>query len=116
MQKLPENVEQLRDRIDSGGARDKVHAKDPAAAPLGADEEAAGTPVPRAVVQAEALHQNAAAATVPPPGGSDAGRIASLPDPQGALRRRHSPAGWILLALAVSGLAALVVYLLDHSA
>jgi hypothetical protein len=35
----------LRDRIDRGDAGSKVDAYDPAAAPLGTDEEAAGTPV-----------------------------------------------------------------------
>jgi hypothetical protein len=35
---------QLRDDIDSGRTRDKVAHSDPAAAPLGTDDEAAGTP------------------------------------------------------------------------
>ena len=35
----------LRDRIDRGDAGSKVDVLDPAAAPLGTDEEAAGTPV-----------------------------------------------------------------------
>ncbi|MEQ8899365.1 MAG: hypothetical protein RID23_19990 [Roseovarius sp.] len=34
----------LRDHIDRGGAADKAAASDPAAAPLGTDAEAAGTP------------------------------------------------------------------------
>ena len=38
-------VEQLRADIDHGRTGDKVAGSDPAAAPLGADEEAAGTPV-----------------------------------------------------------------------
>jgi hypothetical protein len=38
-------LEQLRKDIDSGRTRDKVTGPDPAAAPLGADEEAAGTPL-----------------------------------------------------------------------
>lgn len=46
--KLPDRdmptVEQIRHTIDRGGAHDKVRVGDPAAAPLGADEEAAGTP------------------------------------------------------------------------
>lgn len=42
----PRNVEQLRDDIDSGRTGDKVPAADPAAAPLGADDEAAGTRTP----------------------------------------------------------------------
>jgi hypothetical protein len=43
----PENVptsERLRRDIDSGRAGDKVDYPDPAAAPLGADDEAAGFP------------------------------------------------------------------------
>lgn len=38
-------VEQLRAAIDSGRTGDKIPVADPAAAPLGADEEAAGTPL-----------------------------------------------------------------------
>jgi hypothetical protein len=38
-------TEQLRDEIDRGRTGDKVDAIDPAAAPLGTDEEAAGTPI-----------------------------------------------------------------------
>lgn len=38
-----DNVAKLRDRIDHGEAGDKVDFPDPAAAPLGTDEEAAGT-------------------------------------------------------------------------
>lgn len=39
----PKTMEQLRDDIDSGRTGEKVPASDPAAAPLGADDEAAGT-------------------------------------------------------------------------
>ena len=38
-------VEKLRVDIDRGRARDKIPGSDPAAVPLGADDEAAGTPV-----------------------------------------------------------------------
>lgn len=38
-------IEQLRHYIDSGVTADKVAVIDPAAAPLGSDEEAAGTPI-----------------------------------------------------------------------
>ena len=44
-------VAQLRDDIDSGRTRAEVPASDPAAAPLGTDDEAAGTPPPAEVVQ-----------------------------------------------------------------
>lgn len=36
-------MDQLRHQIDSGNAAEKVNYPDPAAAPLGTDEEAAGT-------------------------------------------------------------------------
>lgn len=39
------NPDPLRDAIDTGRTGDKVAFPDPAAAPLGTDEEAAGTPV-----------------------------------------------------------------------
>ena len=37
-------VETLRHKIDRGDTNDKVGSPDPAMAPLGADDEAAGTP------------------------------------------------------------------------
>lgn len=40
----PPTADQLRDAIDRGKAADKVNVSDPAAAPLGTDAEAAGTP------------------------------------------------------------------------
>jgi hypothetical protein len=45
-------IEQLRSDIDHGRTGDKVEGSDPAAAPLGADEEAAGTAVPSSAVRA----------------------------------------------------------------
>jgi hypothetical protein len=39
-----DTLEQLRTDIDSGRTGDKVSAPDPAMAPLGTDDEAAGTP------------------------------------------------------------------------
>src|SRR5206468_3164685 len=38
-------VDRLRADIDGGRAGDKIPGSDPAAAPLGTDEEAAGTPI-----------------------------------------------------------------------
>jgi hypothetical protein len=45
-------TERLRHDIDSGRTGDKIDWPDPAAAPLGTDEEAAGTPVPSLVAEA----------------------------------------------------------------
>jgi hypothetical protein len=39
-------ISKLREDIDRGRGGDKVNVADPAAAPLGTGEEAAGTPVP----------------------------------------------------------------------
>lgn len=50
---MPEtaNISQLRRDIDSGRTGDKVAAPDPAAAPLGTDDEAAGTTLSAEVVE-----------------------------------------------------------------
>ena len=42
------NVDELRSKINSGQTGDKVPWSDPAAAPLGTDDEAGGTPPTRA--------------------------------------------------------------------
>jgi hypothetical protein len=44
--------DRLRHEIDSGRTGDKVDHPDPAAAPLGTDDEAAGTPPSRAAIRA----------------------------------------------------------------
>jgi hypothetical protein len=44
-------VDRLRNDIDSGRTGDKVPGPDPAAAPLGSDDEAAGKPPSRARVE-----------------------------------------------------------------
>lgn len=44
MQPPPRTADSLRDGIDQGAAGDKVSFPDPAAAPLGTDDEAAGHP------------------------------------------------------------------------
>ncbi len=43
-------IDRLRADIDAGRTRDKIPNSDPAAAPLGTDEEAAGTPISSAAV------------------------------------------------------------------
>ena len=47
----------LRHEIDSGRAGDKIDNCDPAAAPLGTDEEAAGTPPSREAVRVAMAHE-----------------------------------------------------------
>lgn len=54
-------AEQLRDDIDRGRTGDKVPFPDPAAAPLGTDDEAAGTPAePARVDRARAAEHSSA--------------------------------------------------------
>jgi hypothetical protein len=52
-----ETTEQLRIAIDHGHGGDKVDATDPAAAPLGTDDEAGGTPNSAAQVRLAAAHE-----------------------------------------------------------
>ena len=84
----------LRDHIDRGGAADKAAAWDPAAAPLGTDDEAAGTPP---VAEDAERHRAAPADHKPGPG-----------DRQGARRR---PGMITVMVLVVSIiLAVLLIY------
>jgi len=52
-----ETTEQLRIAIDQGYGGDKTDAGDPAAAPLGTDDEAGGNPNTRAQVLSAAAHE-----------------------------------------------------------
>jgi hypothetical protein len=52
-----ETTEQLRIAIDQGHGGSKVDAGDPAAAPLGTEDEAAGTPNSAAQVRLAAAHE-----------------------------------------------------------
>jgi hypothetical protein len=51
------NVSRLKHDINAGRTGDKSPAFDPAAAPLGTDEEAAGTPVPPEAVDMARAHE-----------------------------------------------------------
>jgi len=59
-----DTVDRLRADIDSGRTGDKIPAPDPASAPLGTDEEAAGTPPTReAVASARRMETSGPSAT-----------------------------------------------------
>jgi hypothetical protein len=60
------NVDQLRAEIDSGRAGDKVAASDPAAAPLGTDEEAGGNPPTRDQLAMARRHEVGRPVSSPP--------------------------------------------------
>lgn len=51
------NTAHLRDAIDRGRTGSKVPARDPAAAPLGTDDEAAGTPPSTEDVKSALRHE-----------------------------------------------------------
>jgi hypothetical protein len=57
-------IDRLRYGIDNRRTGDKFAACDPAAAPLGTDEEAAGTPVSAESVQAARAYETSAAGTM----------------------------------------------------
>ncbi|MDM8167026.1 hypothetical protein [Roseovarius sp.] len=86
----------LRDHIDRGGAADKAAASDPAAAPLGTDAEAAGTPPTREEV---AVAEKAEAHRAPP-----ADRKRGPAELQGARLRPG-----LLLALVAGAVAIIAV-------
>lgn len=52
-----DTTDRLRADIDRGLGGDKVHAADPAAAPLGTDDEAAGRPADKERVRLARLHE-----------------------------------------------------------
>jgi hypothetical protein len=85
---------QLRRDIDRGRAGDKVDHPDPAAAPLGTDEEAAGVPVPPSAI-ADAHREEVAA-------GPDAAAE--------AVRRTGSPMVLSVLAILAVAVVVLVVW------
>ncbi len=84
-------VEQLRNDIDHGRACDKVDAPDPAAAPLGSDEEAAGAPPAPAAVETARTHELSRQCQSPPDG---------------------IGAAWLLIAFASTLCAGLVAWML----
>jgi hypothetical protein len=56
----------LRGAIDSGETRDKVPGSDPAASPLGTDDEAAGTPISARQSEAAIRQETGRGSAVPP--------------------------------------------------
>lgn len=86
---------QLRETIDKGGAGDKVGFSDPAAAPLGTDDEAAGTPPsPDQVRMAQRLEGRRSEAEV---------------EKQTPAERNSGISKWTAVAIAVAVLVVLVV-------
>jgi hypothetical protein len=88
-------IEQLRSDIDQGRTGDKVEGADPAAAPLGADEEAAGTKLHSSIVSA-------------------ARNVERRRGPNRPRKKSGVGAGWILISFVVvlaSGILSLAFFL-----
>lgn len=93
------NPAEEKARIDRGGDSDKVPGFDPGAAPLGTDEEAAGTPLPPNSMAA-VRHGPAAR---PPSGQTPAPQDSIAPDADPA-----RPRGNWWLALVVAAIAVII--------
>lgn len=93
-------VARLRDHIDRGGTADKAAASDPAAAPLGTDDEAAGAPPTwEEVALAEAAERHRAVPADHKPGPAEL---------QGPRRRPRMISVMVLLVSII--LAVLLIY------
>jgi hypothetical protein len=103
----PSNVTELRARIDAGRTGDKVPGGDPAAAPLGTDEEAAGTPAKPAEIATALEDETRQGRARPAPGFTPAPQDSIAPD---ADPRRPRGNFWIALIVAVIAIA--IVYLI----
>jgi len=97
------NVSRLKDDINSGRTGDKVPTFDPAATPLGTDEEAAGTPVSGAAVEMARANENR------PEGPEWARQNGAIADERSPARRRYGAGTWVLV-LALGALLALAVW------
>lgn len=84
----PATADAMRGSIDSGKAGDKVDFPDPAAAPLGTDAEAGGTPPTRAEVALDERRQV---------------RPAARWSDDGPTQRMALIGGWLLLMVLVLG-------------
>jgi hypothetical protein len=84
----------LRNDIDAGRTGDKVDWPDPAAVPLGADEEAAGTP--------------------PDPWAVETARTIELSRPCKSIAYRGVGAAWLLMTFAAALGAGLVSWILQQ--
>lgn len=114
----PATADALRHEIDSGSGRDKVPYPDPAAAPLGTDDEAAGTPVTPDQVRQAAAHElrGPGGSATAAPGvvhdrqatGHDSDRTLQTDPGRPTLPRRATPQQ----TFGVAALAVLVVMLL----
>jgi hypothetical protein len=103
MQKRSDTSAKLREDIDRGRGGDKIDWRDPAAAPLGTDDEAAGTPpTPEQLRMARRDEIDAR-----PEDGSSGRRIRDLPSLLAPAR-----GGWVLGLVVALALALLLAIML----
>jgi hypothetical protein len=98
-------ADRLRHKIDEGGTQDKVDHPDPAAAPLGTDAEAAGTPTDPAAMERAAARETARPPAEAPAEPRD-GHVPS-PDRTPADQRHRLAMIWLGLVL---GMGAMLVF------
>lgn len=72
-----DSTSKLRHAIDSARTRDKIAFEDPAASPLGTDDEAGGTPPTRLDVATAARHEVRTGGILAPGAGDETGRTVS---------------------------------------
>lgn len=121
-----QNAARLRADLDAGEGRDKIAYPDPAAAPLGTDDEAAGTPASPAQLRMAQQQEhrrddadddgrdNQAAVHVPGvdsahPGAHPGARPGAQPEPKIAPSRPSNAALTMVAVLALVALAVLIV-------
>jgi hypothetical protein len=96
---------QLKHDIDSGRTGDKVGGFDPAAAPLGTDEEAGGAPLsPQSLQHARAMERNAGRST------ANANGAEPALQPDGEMRRA-GPGLPILIGVGAAALLAAALFI-----
>lgn len=102
-------VEWLRRDIDAGRTGDKSPGSDPATAPLGTDDEAAGTPVAPAIAELERRRARRVG------GGLDTTRNAPAGDDEpAALHPRHPVLALLTMGLAIVLAIAGLAYLMGY--
>lgn len=108
----PTSSSRLRRILDAGKGRDKVAYPDPAAAPLGTDDEAAGTPITEMQAQMALKHETRDRSE----GKKDGiGNVHAFPIGRARQGESGSKPLMLRLALIIIGLALLVLILLSVS-
>jgi hypothetical protein len=107
---MPEEAERLRHRTDQGRLADKVDFPDPATAPLGTDDEAAGRPPDREAVARSTADQEAIAESVRNTETDSLAPPGAPAEPTATLERRRPTRNWLVPAIAGLGITALVIW------